>query len=150
MRRAGVWMLLVMGLGAVVTLVFYQLWLNEHRGELAFKAAHGFPNLDPVTSIEVSSTEGMIVRPAIQDQAAIANIMTELRNAPRTYFGDPEPSGTLYRISIHVSKRVHKFELNDMRSPGSRVSGKIYPVDGGPKEVWQVSAQWIEKLLSER
>jgi hypothetical protein len=149
MRRAVIGILLALGLGTVILFVYFQLWRIEHRGEREFKAAHGFPNLNQVTEIEVLNREGAGVTPVIRDQATIEQIMEELRGSSRSSFDDPEISGTHYRIEMRESKEVYEFELNDLRSYGIVVSGKIYPLKGGREEVWSVSAVLIEKLLSE-
>jgi hypothetical protein len=134
---------------SVMGLMFYALWQQEHGQQpLNFAQEHRFPLQRNVTEIAVINRDGAAARPAIQDPGEIADIFKSLAAAPQDYFGDPERSGTLYRVEIRrVSGKSSFYEINDLRGMGSSVSGKIYPVKPGREDVWRLSPDLIRKLV---
>lgn len=145
MRPAGVAAFAILVVAAI-GIAFYGLWMNEHGNELAYRENHGFPIPAGVMSVDVQNELGR-THASLDDATSIAYLMKQLAEAPRSYFGDPEPSGTLYRVEMRRGDgRTLVYMLNDLRTMGgSQV--KIYPENPGRNEVWELAGEVLAMLI---
>ncbi|MCC3374131.1 hypothetical protein [Cohnella sp. REN36] len=131
---------------AAMGIAFYGLWMNEHGNEQVYREKHGFPIPAGVTSVVVLDEAGR-AHVSLDDATSIGYLMKQLAEAPRSYFGDPEPSGTLYRVEMRRGDgRTLVYMLSDLRTMGgSQV--KLYPENPGRNEVWELSGGVISMLI---
>ncbi|MBB6671784.1 hypothetical protein [Cohnella nanjingensis] len=145
MRPAyGIVLAIVVAIG--MGIAYYGLWMGEHREEYASRRTQGFPVVSGVTSVVVLDEAGEIVR-TIDGEVGIAELLKRLGQAPRSYFGDPEQSGRMYRVELHGGGGTSVYELNDLRGSGSSIDGKIYPQNPGRDEVWELSGDLLARLV---
>ena len=147
MRQASAIGLIIL-IAIAVGISFYGLWRGEHRDEIENGRRYGFPVPNGATEIRVYDSDGReVTPPQLRDPRTVAEILDKLKQAPRSYFGDPEPMGALYEVRFLGGSEPSAFKLNDLRPSPSSLGGKIYPRNPGRDEVWQLPSNVISLLV---
>lgn len=140
---AAVVLSVVVLLGAGIA--FVGIWEREHSNEPLIGRPDAELRIAGATSIRVLNREGTDVVKEIRDERDLSVLAEQFARSPRSYFGDPEPAGTLYRVEVLRDGKLAAYELNDLRGSGS-IAGKIYPEHPGRDEVWSLSPEAIGLL----
>lgn len=163
LKKSGGIVLVLIAAALAIGLAGYGLWQREQAPKSDWERRYGFPTTADVVGIAVwpmASSETrklesgekaveMAGGEIIDDPAVLAELMQLLHQAPRTGFGDPEPSGRLYALEMRLAGGgTANYAVNDQRVLGLGIGSKIYPLpSGGREEVWLPTARTLELLV---
>ncbi|MBB6634112.1 hypothetical protein [Cohnella thailandensis] len=126
-------------------MVFFFLMVREHEEDRERERL--FPWPERVASVRVLNSDGTERLREFRDAGQLEEVKKRLGIIPRTYFEEPEPSGTLYRIELlgDDEREAVVFLLSDLRESGG--GGKIYPPNPEKNEVWKLSPDTVGYLV---
>ncbi|MFF2887261.1 hypothetical protein [Paenibacillus sp. NPDC057967] len=104
-------------------------------------------NIGSITVFEQHLNQ-VVVKHTASDSIEV--LLKGLKQAKPSYIGDPEYSGTKYRVELAAPKKKLVLELNDLIATASTdVSAKVYLILPGEERAraWSLPSEWIQNLL---
>ncbi|MBD3921976.1 hypothetical protein H8B09_24655 [Paenibacillus sp. PR3] len=111
------------------------------------------PLSDNTELVELQDESGAKVLVEHKDPEVIQQLLQGMRDAQPSYIGDPEPKGTLYRITLVSGEEKLTYAINDLsRTNALTESIKLYdmPRNGEGTKAWLVPTAWFQLLMDAR